>query len=238
MVCFEELIQTNWIYILHLCPIFRLPVHKIGYLSSSLNFHENTSCSYDFMSAVLSRRKPPQRQRQLQWKCVHAKRCRGSFKSKVEPAIVYYFSRFFACHMKDRNVITLVRSLFTELINFLSHSQIYFFKVPSVSMSENCRAWIQSLWSLLLRLYFESLCTKLCTKLIVWWDILIWQQYLDNVHTSKMYSHVNLRLFKFQMPSGNSKVPFFRIVLCFYSCFHNYFFLFFLICLWHGGNYT
>lgn len=64
--------------------MFYICVPYSGYLSSNLNFHEDTSCSHVFMIAVLSRRKPPHLQRQLQWKCVHAKWC--SFKSKVELA--------------------------------------------------------------------------------------------------------------------------------------------------------
>lgn len=143
-------------------------------------------------------------------------------------AILYYFIRFFACHTEDRNVITVVRSIFTELKNFLSHSQIYFFKVPSVSMSENCEGLnSKPVETFAKALFWESLYSAV--ENTVWWDILIWQQHLDIVHASKMYSHVNLRLFKLQMPSGNSEVLFFRIVLCFSSCFHNYFFMFFLI---------
>lgn len=64
---------------------------------------------------------------------------------------------------------------------------------------KNCKAWIQSLWSLLLRLYFESFCTKL-------WGILYGETFLFDNSIWIMYIPVKCTAMWIQ-GSSNSRCP-------------------------------
>lgn len=147
--------------------------------------------------------------------------------------IIYCFIRLLPCCTKDKDIITLVNSLFINwLICCLTAKDIFSQCLVSVWVKtiepefKVCQACGNFYWSPFLSNPVQSPGTGLFVGIFSI-DCSIWMIWV----AARVYGNVSLMLLKLRCPTGSS-VYFFWMILCFFSCF--YVFIFFCVLFWYS----